>query len=750
MRKFICFIISALLLFSLSNMTALADGEITVEIDGKTIEFDVNPEIIEGRTMVPLRKIFEEIGALVKWNAETETVSARKNKKTVTLTVGSSDLQIDKGKTDDDGNPVTETVKLEVPAQIVSGRTLVPLRAVSESFGLDVLWDDEERKIVITSDDKEDESWKSNVGTVNLDNMTSKGDGIEISGNQIKITKGGDFTVKGTLTDGNIIVSAKEKVKLRLSGAKITSGSNPCIFIEKADKAYITISDGTENILVAENSEDGAIYSKENLEIKGDGSLKIESLKGHGIKASDNLCIENGNVDIDAASDGIHINDTFEMKGGTVNITSIGDGIDSESILNISGGIIIIDTKGVPITPDKSDMETTAHRGMWGENKTEVEFEKSTKGINAEWMMVISGGEITVNSASHAIHCQDEIEISGGKLTLNSEYEKGISAHGNLTVSGADTVVDVTKSTEGIESKNVMTINEGSITVVASDDAINATGGAGGMMPGAGFGGNISPPEGFERGERNPSDTKVNEDGKVQQGEKTRPQRGGFGNVPPDFTMPQNWEFTPPEGFMPPDGEFAPPGGRFPKIGEGQMPGGFMGGMGRDMKVCLIINGGIFELYSEDDCLDSNGNMTINSATIKASNPTGAFSGAFGIIDPDGKVSIGDDVNLIFAANSGSERSLALSAPTLVIHCEKMRDGNDKIEIKDANGIVIYELLPKGNYRALLISSVNLKMGEKYFVTAGDEQFEVTLAEQTTVVGTAQQGGFGGTKRGRV
>ena len=46
-------------------------------------------------------------------------------------------------------------------------------------------------------------------------------------------------------------------------------------------------------------------------------------------------------------------------------------------------------------------------------DETDVEFEKSTKGINAEWMMVISGGEIIVNSASHAIHCQDEIEITG-------------------------------------------------------------------------------------------------------------------------------------------------------------------------------------------------------------------------------------------------------------------------------------------------------------------------------------------------
>ena len=478
---------AASLLIGASSVSA---DEITVELDGNPIEFDVKPEIIDGRTMVPLRKIFEEIGALVKWDNDTQTVSARKNKKTITLSIDSADLQIDKGDTDEEGNPIYETVTLEVPAQIVSGRTLVPARAISESFGLNVDWDEDNQKVIISSNDEEDESWKENIGSINLDTLTCDGEGIKITDNQIKITQGGDFTISGTLPDGNITISTKEKVKIRLSGAKITSSENPCIFVEDADKAYITLTDGTENHLIAENSEDGAIYSKENLEIKGDGSLDIESLAGHGIKASDNLNIENGVIAINATSDGIHINDTFKMTDGAVNITSVNDGIDCESIVNISGGTINIETNGTPIENIQTTTETaeeTPRRGMWEMDEADVEFEKSTKGINAEWMMVISGGEIIVNSASHAIHCQDEIEITGGKFTLSSKYDKGISAHGNLTISGADTVIDVTKSTEGIESKNIMTINDGVISGVSTDDALNATGGNSGMMQGGGM-----------------------------------------------------------------------------------------------------------------------------------------------------------------------------------------------------------------------------------------------------------------------
>ena len=86
MKKILSVILALSLAASLLiGATSVSADEITVELDGNPIEFDVKPEIIDGRTMVPLRKIFEEIGALVKWDNDTQTVSARKNKKTITL-----------------------------------------------------------------------------------------------------------------------------------------------------------------------------------------------------------------------------------------------------------------------------------------------------------------------------------------------------------------------------------------------------------------------------------------------------------------------------------------------------------------------------------------------------------------------------------------------------------------------------------------------------------------------------------------
>ena len=479
-KKILAFVMSMALIVGITftqGCSYLAKEDVTVKIDGEKVDFDVQPQIIDGRVMVPLRKIFETLGASVKWNDESQTVSARKSSKTVSMTVNSAELTIDRGDTDENGNAVTDTSTLDVPAQVISDRVLVPVRAVSEVFGLEANWDNGTQTVEITSE-QEDESWKENKGTIDLDTLTYTGNGVEIDGKNIKITEGGDFTVSGTLDGGNITVDTESRVKIRLDGASITTSGSPCIYVENADKAYITQTDKTENYLTVNSSENGAVYSKDNLEIKGNGTLYVNSDTGHGIKASDNLTIEDGTVDITAKNDAIHVNDTFKMTGGTLKTVSEGDGIDSESIVKIDGGTVDIKTTAVPV-------QTGADSAQNGRtDSSDADFETSSKGIKADWLMSISGGDITVNSADHAIHCADEIDINGGNLSLNSEYGKGISAHGNLTVDGENTVIDIEKSTEGLESKNILTVNNGDIKIVSSDDGINATVGNSGTMPG--------------------------------------------------------------------------------------------------------------------------------------------------------------------------------------------------------------------------------------------------------------------------
>lgn len=111
----------------------------TVYYNGKKIKFDQIPVIENGRTLVPLRAIFEKIGAEVLWDANTQTVTATKDDVSVSLTINSKTAT-------KNGVPV----ELDVPAKIVGGRTLVPVRFISDCFEVSVEWDDVMRKVILT------------------------------------------------------------------------------------------------------------------------------------------------------------------------------------------------------------------------------------------------------------------------------------------------------------------------------------------------------------------------------------------------------------------------------------------------------------------------------------------------------------------------------------------------------------------------------------------------------------------------
>lgn len=707
MKKTVSLIITlaiAMLTFAYTTCTA---SNITVTIDGAAVSFDTEPQIVDGRTLVPMRKIFEEIGALVKWDGDTQTVTARKSSKTVTLAINSNEMTIDKGKTDEAGNAITETVTFDVPAQIIDERTLVPIRAISETFGLDVDWDSKALEVKIKSNSDEDNSWKDNKKTINLS---------DLSDSQLLITEGGDYTLQGELS-GGITVDTENKVNLNLAGVAITSANAPCIYIENADKAYIDLENGTENTITANAYDGGAIYSKDNLEIKGSGTLSITSDAGQGIKSSDNLTIEGGDINITAKSDGIHVNDTFKMKDGNAAIETAGDGIESESIVNISGGKLDIKTTSQPTNTDELSSENVQQDFRNPFDKADAVFENSSKGINADWMMVVSGGEINVNSTDHAVHCASDIEITGGQFTLNSEYGKGVSGHGNVSVDGNETVIDVQNSTEGLESKNIVTINDGIIRIIASDDGING-GGTQGMDFGGQGNGNAAPDGG---GNRPPRQMREN-NGEMPDGRQ--PEFNGDMTPPSDFTPPENANIR---DMQPPQNMDFMQGGTDAK----------------NLKDVLIINGGDIEVKAGDDCLDANGNIVLNGGTIKASEPNGTITGVTSVFDPDGTVTINKDVTFIVAAGSGSSPSFDISQPTIALYANDMHDANETITLKDSTGKTV-EYSPKGSYRVIWIAMPGLEVGKDYTITAGEETHNFT-SEENTVIGTAQNnfGNFG-------
>lgn len=115
--------------------------DIDVSVDDEYLYFDQEPFIDDGRVMVPLRTIFEALGASVNWDDATRTVTAKKGSVTVTLQIGSNTMY-------KNSTPIT----LDVPAEIQGGRIMVPARAVSEAFDCSVLWDNDNRTVIIVKD----------------------------------------------------------------------------------------------------------------------------------------------------------------------------------------------------------------------------------------------------------------------------------------------------------------------------------------------------------------------------------------------------------------------------------------------------------------------------------------------------------------------------------------------------------------------------------------------------------------------
>ena len=115
-----------------------APPDISVYVNGEAVIFDQPPVIIGGRTMVPVRATLEALGATVGWEPASQTVTAERGGVSISLQIG-SDLLTRNG----------ESIIIDAPAQIIGGRTLVPIRHVAESFGATVDWDGETRTVTI-------------------------------------------------------------------------------------------------------------------------------------------------------------------------------------------------------------------------------------------------------------------------------------------------------------------------------------------------------------------------------------------------------------------------------------------------------------------------------------------------------------------------------------------------------------------------------------------------------------------------
>ena len=373
----------------------------------------------------------------------------------------------------------------------------------------------------------------------------------------------GDINIDGECAEGQVKVDVDEtaypnaQVTLNLRGLTLSNSSDSPIYISQvADECVITvkkdtvntISDGTDYTNADQSA--GAIYSLDDLKIKGKGTLIVNGNCGDGIVSKDDIKIWNGDIQVNSADDGIRgkdsirigdpddtdysalkvtvvskggdalksTNDTADsgkgyirINGGTVDLKAEnGDGIQAEQEVIINGGDINIYTyqgSGYSASGSSSSGSTNPWQGGGfgggmqdgNSNKTDI----SAKGIKAvglydeagtTWQsmgnITVTGGTVTVNSSDDSLHCGGSMTLTGGVFNIQTA-DDGFHADHNLTIGteNAKTYDDVQiYVSKAYEGIEGVNIyqNSGTVYIVSTDDGYNAAGGADGSGGGNG------------------------------------------------------------------------------------------------------------------------------------------------------------------------------------------------------------------------------------------------------------------------
>ena len=380
---------------------------------------------------------------------------------------------------------------------------------------------------MFTERDNKSEYDASKAVTIQLNgsSATTSSDSVQINGSTVIIKEEATYVISGSL-NGMLVVDAPDTAKLQLvlNGVDITSDASAALYILEADKVFLTLADGTTNTLVNggsfvaidDNNIDGALFSKQDLTLNGSGALTVTSPAGHGIVCKDDLVITDGtyvvnsashgidandsvrvadaNITIDAGKDAIHCENSDDatkgfiyISGGTIKAEAEGDGIAASAYMQITGGIVDLLVGGGSENGSKAHSDHFGGfmggghgggrpGGMGPGNSQTTETEEnstSMKGLKAANSMLISGGNITINSADDAIHSYVSLTINGGIFTIASG-DDAIHAEDTLTVTAGN--IDISESYEGLEALHI-DVQGGDIKLVASDDGLNAAGG---------------------------------------------------------------------------------------------------------------------------------------------------------------------------------------------------------------------------------------------------------------------------------
>lgn len=536
--------------------------------------------------------------------------------------------------------------------------------------------------------------------TLNGNSISASDASVKISGTTATITKDSSYIISGTLDNGQIIVDVPDtaKIQIVLKSASITSSSSAALFVKEADKVFLTLvgesklSNGgtfTEN----DDGIDGALFSKQDLTLNGDGTLTVTSPEGHGIVCKDDLVMTGGTYHITAASHALDANDSIRIKNSTIIAKAGKDGLHAENNDDLSLGFIYIAESTLDLTTEGDGVSAgtylqipsssiTVLAGGGHENGTKASSDgfgafpggmggggrpggrprsneptstetqaidsasTSMKGLKAGGDISITGGAFIIDSADDALHANTSMFISGGTFEI-ATGDDALHAEDTLTIAGG--TFRVTTSYEGLEALYIE-VKDGDIHLVATDDGLNAAGG--------------------------------------------NDQSGSMGGR---------------------DGMF---GGGFGGMGGG----GFGGGFSANSNGSILISGGTLYIEASGDGIDANGTLEITGGHITVCGPT---NGDTATLDYDKSALISGGTFLGTGASMMAQTFSENSQGVIAVQIST-QSKNTMITVADSDGNVLLTHTPKLSYQVIILSSPDLISGQEYTLSVG------TISETVT------------------
>ena len=576
-----------------------------------------------------------------------------------------------------------------------SSATATNTAASSSSFSINVK--SGEKLDVDTHYSEQDLSWDASSETaIDLSNPTAT-DGVTVEDGTLTITKAGTYKLSGEY-QGQIKVETADSdaVRLVLDNANITNSSGAALNVVNADEVILysasgttnTISDGADYTATGEDDPDAVVYSKADLTIAGEGTLKVNGNHEDGIHTSDGLVIASGTLEVNAANTGIKGKDYVDILGGTINVTAQQDGI-------------------------KSTNDTDEGQG---------------------WTR-LSNGTVTVNAGDDGFKASRVVEISGGSLTVE-QSDEGIEAQ-YINVSGGD--VNVTSADDGMNASLKTSNSESTDSSANTSDAANQqqNNQQQGSLPGGQQSGTSNQQQ--QGMGQPPAMSGSSQDGTSQNGtsgtaqQQNNTQNQGNQNMGQPPAMP---------GGNAQDGTSQNGTTGTGQQGMGQPPqGGMPGGGGGTFEVidaAINVSGGHVTVNAEGDGIDSNGVTTLSGGTLIVNGPS---QGGNAALDTNGDLLLnGATVLSGSTADMFEAPSTNSTSGYLKLTNSSGFEQGSTVQVADSSGKVVANYkVTKSNVQLVLVSSSSIVKGQSYTAyttTSAVDSNATSLASGATELGS--------------